>query len=347
MAKNILILSDSEQPELIAAAKKLGHKAVRVPVGAIGLGIASTPKGFDRIYMTDADYKQYVDEPDFEVDCVLCRGGLKGLHGLAVVRHFEENLQIACSHNAEGIANCTSQLATLQKLSSAKIRIPETRFIYTNDLLVSMVDSLGGLPLIVKALFGSQGKGVFSIKDNEALFWAFQSFQNAEMPIILQRKIETEKTKDGRTNDIRIWIVGGQFCTAMRRYSNPDDFRANASISGKCEYYEPSEEEIAMAIAAANAVGLGDSIVGVDVMKDDTHTYVIECNSNPGTTYIKTVSKIDVFEAMINFITNKAKNKPKKIRVFNATSASNKLHLGLKYDLLTAKLNFNKKEAIF
>ena len=69
-----------------------------------------------------------------------------------------------------------------------------------------------------------------------------------------------------------------------------------------------------MAIAAANAVGLGDSIVGVDVMKDDTHTYVIECNSNPGTTYIKTVSKIDVFEAMINFITNKAKNKPKKIR---------------------------------
>ena len=77
------------------------------------------------------------------------------------------------------------------------------------------------------------------------------------------------------------------------------------------------------------------------------HTYVIECNSNPGTTYIKTVSKVNVFDSMINFITDKAKNKPKKIRVFNATSASNKLHLGLKYDVLRAKLSFANNEPIF
>ena len=141
--------------------------------------------------------------------------------------------------------------------------------------------------------------------------WCFRAFQGTQTEIILQKTIVTAKDSED-ANDIRLWCIGGKFHAAMKRYALAGDFRANASLSGRCEFYTPTSEQIELAESAAVAVGAVDSIVGVDIMTDlDGNSYVIEVNSNPGTTYItQAIEKakkpnLDIFCAVINFVARK------------------------------------------
>ena len=306
---DILILSDSSQKQFVEAAEKLGHRAVVVPVSVFSVGL-STRKGYDKLYISHEEFAYYIGHDDFVIETVLCRGGMKSKHALAVLRHLSENMGVNCSHTPDFIQTASNQLITLQKLSAAKIPIPETRFISGGDGLTLAAQELK-LPLIVKTTVGSQGTGVFKITDEESLMWCFRAFQGTQTEIILQKTIVTAKDSED-ANDIRLWCIGGKFHAAMKRYALAGDFRANASLSGRCEFYTPTSEQIELAESAAVAVGAVDSIVGVDIMTDlDGNSYVIEVNSNPGTTYItQAIEKakkpnLDIFCAVINFVARK------------------------------------------
>lgn len=228
-------------------------------------------------------------------DAVLPRIGASITYfGTAVVRQFEQ-MDVFCANSSLGIVNSRDKLRSLQRLSSHHVGIPQTTFVRHKRDVLPAIDRVGGAPVIIKLLEGTQGVGVIladSVKIAEAII---ETLQSTRQNVLIQKFVAESKGRD-----IRAIVVGDRVVTAMRRVAQGQEFRSNIHRGGKTEVVELSEEYLQTAVRAAQIMGL--RIAGVDMLEGKEGPQVMEVNSSPGLEGIETATQLDIAGAIIDYI---------------------------------------------
>jgi ribosomal protein S6--L-glutamate ligase len=245
------------------------------------------------------------DEPDLlfrgkqlsTYDAVLPRiGNSITYFGTAVVRQFEQ-MDVYTPNTSYGIANSRDKLRATQILSRHKIPMPATTFVQDRADVIPAIERVGGAPVVIKLLEGTQGIGVIlapTIKVAEAII---ETLQSTKQNVLIQRFVSESKGRD-----IRALVVGDRVVAAMRRVAKGDEFRSNVHRGGSVEAVEldPAFEEAA--VRSAQIMGL--RVAGVDMLEGNDGPLVMEVNSSPGLEGIETATKLDVAGAIIDHIDN-------------------------------------------
>jgi ribosomal protein S6--L-glutamate ligase len=228
-------------------------------------------------------------------DAVLPRiGSSISYFGTAVVRQFEQ-MDVFCANSAAGIANSRDKLRSLQILSRHQIGIPQTTFVRDKKDVLPAIKRVGGAPVIIKLLEGTQGIGVLlaeSIKSAEAII---ELLQSQKQNILIQKFVAESKGRD-----IRAFVVGDQVVASMRRVAQGQEFRSNVHRGGLTEPVELNEEYRETAVRAAQIMGL--RIAGVDLLEGKDGPQVVEVNSSPGLEGIEGCTQLDIAGAIIDYI---------------------------------------------
>lgn len=234
---------------------------------------------------------EILPKPDFIIPRI---GSSVTFYGSTVVRHFEQ-MGVPTLNNAISILNSRDKFRSLQFLVSNGIGIPKTYF--SNDLFYakSIVQKKLGYPFIIKVLEGTQGLGVYLVKDEENATEILSHFIEKKIKIILQEYIAEFSGKD-----LRVFVVGGKIIASMMRIAAGDDFRSNLHRGGRGEKVELSAEEQDMAINAVKALNL--QVGGVDILRGKKGPMVIEVNSSPGLEGIERVSEVKIAEEIIGML---------------------------------------------
>ena len=215
-------------------------------------------------------------------------------YGTSVVRQFEQ-MDVFCANSATGIANSRDKLRSTQILSRYDIGIPPTEFVRDKSDVLPAIERVGGAPVIIKLLEGTQGVGVIladSVKVAQAIIETLQSTKQN----VLVQKFVTES----RGKDIRAFVIGDRVVAAMRRVAQGDEFRSNVHRGGQVERAEldPAFEETA--VRAAQIIGL--RVAGVDMLETANGPSVMEVNSSPGLQGIETATQRDIAGAIVDFV---------------------------------------------
>jgi ribosomal protein S6--L-glutamate ligase len=216
-------------------------------------------------------------------------------YGTAVVRQFEL-MGVFSANDSQAISRSRDKLRSLQILAREGISLPVTGFAHAIEDIDGLIESVGGAPLVVKLLEGTQGIGVMLAETHQAAKSIIEAFRGLDANILVQEFI-----KEATGSDLRCFVVGGKVVAAMKRQGAEGEFRANLHRGGKAEKIKLSPEERSTAIRAAKTVGL--SVAGVDILRSDRGPVVIEVNSSPGLKGIEEVTKIDVANKIIDFLT--------------------------------------------
>lgn len=237
----------------------------------------------------------YRDKLLSNYDAVVPRiGASVTFYGTAVVRQFEQMgvFTLASSH---AISVSRDKLRSLQVLSRHNIGIPQTVFVRDRQSVVPAIESLGGAPVIVKVLEGTQGIGVILAESVKVAQAIIETLQGARQNVLIQKFVS-----ESRGRDIRAFVVGGQVVAAMRRTAQGDEFRSNVHLGGTTEALELSPEYERTAIHAAQIMGL--RVAGVDMLESDDGPQVMEINSSPGLEGIEKATGVDVAGHIIGHI---------------------------------------------
>lgn len=274
---------------LLEAGEKRGHE----------VRILDTARCYMNISKDKAAIHYRGGENIIGVDAVIPRIGASiTFYGTAVVRHFE-----ACGvysvNSSIAIARSRDKLRSLQLLTQKSIPLPISGFAHsvadTNDL----IEMVGGAPLIVKLLEGTQGKGTVLADTKNAAQSVINAFKHLDANILVQEFI-----KEAQGSDIRVLVVGDQCIAAYLRQAKEGEFRANLHLGGIAKEVELSDHEKKIAIKAAKAMGL--NVAGVDIIRSNKGSLILEVNSSPGLYGVETVTKIDVAGAIFDFIEKNA-----------------------------------------
>ncbi|HMB53811.1 MAG TPA: 30S ribosomal protein S6--L-glutamate ligase [Thermoanaerobaculia bacterium] len=215
-------------------------------------------------------------------------------YGLAVLRQFEM-MGVFPANESQAIARSRDKLRSLQLFSRHDIGIPPTAFAKGTEDVRMAIKQVGGAPVILKLLEGTQGMGVIlaeSVKSAESVLDAMHSLKQN---ILIQKFIA-----EAKGIDYRVIVVGGKVVAAMERRAEEGEFRSNVHRGGKPSPIELPEEYVETALAAAECLGL--NIAGVDLMPSDDGPMVLEVNSSPGLQGIETATGLDVAGSMIDFV---------------------------------------------
>ncbi|MFW8592693.1 30S ribosomal protein S6--L-glutamate ligase [Cribrihabitans neustonicus] len=205
-------------------------------------------------------------------------------YGTALLRQFEA-LHTYCVNGSAGITASRDKLHAHQLLARQKIGMPATAFAASPKDTRSLIDIVGGAPLIVKLLESTQGKGVVLAETRKAAESVITAFRGLKANFLVQQFV-----KEAAGEDIRCLVVGSKVVAAMKRSGAEGDFRSNLHLGGSAEVVRITKEERSAAVRAARAFGLG--VAGVDLLRSDTGPKVLEVNSSPGLEGIeKTVGK--------------------------------------------------------
>lgn len=221
-------------------------------------------------------------------------GSSTTFHGTSVVSEFELN-NIFNTSSANGISLSQNKIESLQKLSAHKIPIPDTLFSVNPNEIQQQIQLLGGTPIVIKTHEGTQGKGVMLADSNQAAKSIIDTMHSLNKPILLQEFI-----KESKSEDIRVFVIGGKIVAAMKRIGIKNDFRSNIHLGGKGCTVKLTETEEKIALEATRILGL--SIAGVDLIRSKRGPLVLEVNSTPGLQGIETYTKINIAEHIINYI---------------------------------------------
>jgi ribosomal protein S6--L-glutamate ligase len=225
-------------------------------------------------------------------------------YGCAVTRQFQ-SLGCFCLNDATSIAQSRDKLRSLQILSGSGIAMPTTGFanspVDTNEL----IKMVGGAPLIVKLLEGTQGKGVVLADTEKAAESVINAFKSLQANILVQ-----EFVKEANGKDIRCFVVDNKVVGSMMREAAPGDFRANLHLGGTASAVKITQEERRVAISAAKALGL--KVAGVDIIRSKTGPKVLEVNSSPGLEGIEDVTGRNIAAMMIESIERNHKTNKRK-----------------------------------
>lgn len=230
-----------------------------------------------------------------DIDAIIPRiGASVTFYGTAVVRQFEM-MGVFSSVKSQSLVNSRDKLRSLQILARAGVGLPKTVFTnYTKDVN-HIIESVGGAPLIIKLLEGTQGLGVVLAETHNAANSVIEAFNGLKARVIAQ-----EFVKEAGGADIRAFVVDGHVVGAMKRQGKDGEFRSNLHRGGSAEVIELTDEEELTAIKAAKAIGLG--VAGVDMLQSSKGPLVLEVNSSPGLEGIELATKKDIAKAIIKFI---------------------------------------------
>jgi ribosomal protein S6--L-glutamate ligase len=232
-----------------------------------------------------------------EVDAIIPRiGASHTFYGAAVVRQFEM-MKVFAVNAAHGISQSRDKLHALQLLAREGVGMPVTAFGHSFKDVDGIISAVGGAPLVIKVLEGTQGIGVVLAETHKAAQSVIEAFLGLDVNFLVQEFIHEA---DGA--DIRAFVVGDQVVAAMQRQAPEGEFRSNIHRGGTASSIELTEEERETAVAAAKLMGL--NVAGVDMMRSGRGPLVIEVNSSPGLEGIEQSSGVDVADKVIEFIEN-------------------------------------------
>ncbi len=230
-------------------------------------------------------------------------GASRTFYGTAVVRQFEM-MGVFPTNESQAITRSRDKLRSLQLLARAGIGLPVTGFAHYTQDIDGLINLVGGAPLIVKLLEGTQGIGVVLAETKKAATSVIQAFRGLDANILVQEFI-----KEAKGEDIRCFVVGARVIAAIKRKSAEGEFRSNLHQGGKGEKVKLSSEERAIAIRAAKTMGL--NVAGVDILRSNHGPVIMEVNSSPGLEGVETISGVDVAGKIIEFVEKNAHNKNK------------------------------------
>ncbi len=270
---------------LVEAAEKRGHQADVIDTLRCYMNITSA---HPTIHYKGKALPHY--------DAVIPRIGASiTFYGAAVVRQLEM-MGVLCVNQSMAITRARDKLRSLQLLSKKGIGLPITGFAHSIDEIQDLIKMVGGPPLIVKFLEGTQGIGVVLVETAKAARSVIEAFLGLKVNILVQEYI-----KEAAGADIRCFVVGGKVVASMKRQAkSPEEFRSNLHRGGEATAVDITEEERVMAIRAAHFIGL--NVAGVDIVRADRGPLVIEVNASPGIEGIEKTTGKDVAGAIIDFI---------------------------------------------
>ena len=243
------------------------------------------------------------DEPDLlyrgkqlsDYDAILPRIGSSITYfGTAVVRQFEQ-MDVYTPNTANGIQSARDKLRANQILSRHNIAMPATAFVRNRADVRQAIERVGGAPVVIKLLEGTQGIGVIlapQVKVAEAII---ETLHSTNQNVLIQKFIS-----ESRGRDIRALVVGDRVVAAMRRVAEGDEFRSNVHRGGRVEAVTLSPEYEQTAVRSAQIMGL--RVAGVDMLEGNEGPLVMEVNSSPGLQGIETATGLDVAGAIIDYI---------------------------------------------
>lgn len=228
-------------------------------------------------------------------DAVLPRIGASiTYYGTAVVRQFQE-MDVFCASTAHGILNSRDKLRSLQILSRHHIGIPRTTFVRDKKDVLPAIERVGGAPVIIKLIEGTQGIGVLLAETVQAAASIIELLQSQKQNVLIQKFVAESKGKD-----IRAFVVGDRVVAAMRRVAQGQEFRSNVHRGGIAEAVELSDEYAETAVRAAQILGL--RVAGVDILESKSGPQIMEVNSSPGLEGIERCTGLDIAGAVIEYI---------------------------------------------
>jgi ribosomal protein S6--L-glutamate ligase len=215
-------------------------------------------------------------------------------YGTAVVRQFEIQ-HVFTVVESQSIARSRDKLRSLQLLSREGVGLPVTGFARSMRDIDGLIDLVGGAPLIIKLLEGTQGVGVVLAETRKAAHSVIGAFQQLDANILVQEFI-----KEAGGSDLRAFVVGARVVAAMERHAAPGEFRSNLHRGGTANPVQLTTKERNTAIRAARVMGL--AVAGVDMLRSDRGPVVMEVNSSPGLEGIERASGVDVAGEIIEYI---------------------------------------------
>lgn len=244
-------------------------------------------KGIPDLYYRQNELSDY--------DAVLPRIGASITYfGTAVVRQFQE-MGVFCANTAHGISNSRDKLRSLQILSRHQIGIPRTTFVRDRKDVLPAIERVGGAPVVIKLIEGTQGIGVLLAESIKAAESIIELLQSQKQNVLIQKFVAESKGKD-----IRAFVVGDRVVAAMRRVAQGQEFRSNVHRGGIAEAVELDEQYRETAVRAAQILGL--QVAGVDMLEGKNGPQIMEVNSSPGLEGIETATGLDIAGAVIDYV---------------------------------------------
>ncbi|MEC8701751.1 MAG: RimK family alpha-L-glutamate ligase [Pseudomonadota bacterium] len=244
-------------------------------------------KGIPDLYFRQKPLSHY--------DAVLPRIGTSVTYfGTAVVRQFQQ-MDVFCANTAHGILNSRDKLRSLQILSRHHIGIPATTFVKDKKDVIPAIERVGGAPVVIKLIEGTQGIGVLLAESRKAAEGIIELLQSQKQNVLVQKFVAESKGRD-----IRAFVVGDRVVAGMRRVAQGQEFRSNVHRGGLAEAIELDEQYQETAVRAAQILGL--RVAGVDMLESADGPQIMEVNSSPGLEGIETCTELDIAGAVIDYI---------------------------------------------
>jgi ribosomal protein S6--L-glutamate ligase len=229
-----------------------------------------------------------------DFDAVIPRiGASVTFFGTAVVRQFEM-MKVKSAVGSQAIVRSRDKLRTMQNLSRAGLGMPKTAFTNYSKDSKQLVNQVGGAPVVIKLLEGTQGLGVVLAETEKAAESVIEAFHNLKARIIVQEFISESKGAD-----IRAFIVNGEVVGAMKRQGREGEFRSNLHRGGTGTLIKLSRAEKAAALLAAKTLDL--AIAGVDMLQSKRGPLILEVNSSPGLEGIEKATNLDIASKIIQY----------------------------------------------
>ena len=290
---------------LVAAAVALGHETVVIDHLQCNLVLE---KGQPGIIYKGKQLEGF--------DAIIPRiGASVTFYGTAVVRQFEM-MKVRTAVDSQAIVRSRDKLRSMQILSRAGLGMPKTAFTNFSQDVPAMIEQVGGAPVIIKLLEGTQGLGVVLAESVKAAQSVIEAFHNLKARIIVQEFIAESKGAD-----LRAFVVDGEVVGAMKRQGKEGEFRSNLHRGGLGILVKLSRVEKAAALLATKALGLG--VAGVDMLQSKRGPLVLEVNSSPGLEGIEKATQLDIAGRIIDYtaaLVGKKRGKAKEKKAVDACS---------------------------
>lgn len=274
---------------LVEAAEERGHE----------IDIINTL----RCYMNITSHRpelRYQGEKLTGYDAVIPRiGASVTYYGLAVLRQFEM-MGVYSLNESVAIGRSRDKLRSLQLLARDGIGLPVTAFAHETRRTDEVIEMVGGAPVVIKLIEGTQGLGVVLGETQRSARSVVEGFRGAKVQILVQEFI-----KEAGSSDIRMLVIGKKVVAAMERTGSETDFRSNLHRGGSSQKIKITPEERSTAIRAAKSMGL--NVCGVDILRSNHGPVVMEVNSSPGLEGIEHATNVNIAGKMIEFIELNAK----------------------------------------
>lgn len=291
LSRNSALYSTSK---LVEAAQERGHTVEVLDPLLCYMDIASKRPGvFYR--------KKRIDGTDAVIPRI---GASVTFYATAVLRQFEM-MGVYCLNESVAISRSRDKLRALQLLSRKGVGLPTTGFAHSTQMTEDLIQLVGGAPLVIKLLEGTQGKGVVLAETASAASSVIDAFRNLDAYFLVQ-----EFVREAKGADVRCFVIGGKVVASMKRTAKDGEFRSNLHLGGKSEKVKISPEERETAVRAAQIMGL--NVAGVDLVSSSRGPLVLEVNSSPGLEGIEKATGTNVARLIIEFIEKNAK--PNKTR---------------------------------